>query len=1199
MMDFFISYNSADRQWAEWIAWQLEGAGYTTIIQAWDFLPGQNFVGWMQLATTVAERTVAVLSKSYLAAKFTHPEWAAAFAKDPTGEKGTLLPVRVRDCDLTGLLNQIVYIDLIGLTEEQAKGALLERVRPLFDGAPPRTEPVKSANRTKPLIPPSFPLSAPLSVEVPNNLPHRHDKFIGREREISAIRQRLMEAPLLTLTGAGGVGKSRLAEQIAGTLLDEYPDGVWLVKLGPLEDPVLVPQAVASVQGLPEEPNRPLMNTLKDYLQTKHQLLILDNCEHLKAACADLAERLLNDCPYLRIIATSREPLGHLWEYLWPVPPLTPPDPKDLPPLDELKQNEAISLFEDRARKKQPKFRLTSNNSSAVAQICHRVSGVPYAIELAAARIRDLVTAENINDQLAASGILSLLRVEAVIEWSYNSLPEQGQTLFNRLSVFAGGWTLAAPQEVCADKDLRSKQFPGLHTQLVNKSLVFGESFKGEARYRLLQIGQEYGEERLRASGEETVIRDRHAEYYLKIAETSEQELISSDQGIWLERLDRDYNNLRTALAWIQGRPAMAEAGLRMAGALPQFWLIRGYLSEGRSILEELLGMDTGVSLSVRAKAIYAAGWLAWGQWEHKRAAAFYEESLSLYREVGDVKGIAWSLHDLGTVARDQGELPRAKELLEQGLKLFREAGDERGVAWTLHNLGLVARMEGEYARATELYKASLASFRKRADVWGIAWSLHDLGLVATDQGEFQRAASLYEESEVLFQKLGDRRGIAWSRYIMGAVERFRGNYQRATSLYEESRLLFQKMSDRRGIAWSLHKLGNLARDQGDCERANALLNRSLTTFEELDDQRGIAWTKLNLGMVAGLQSNYKKAVSLYEECIAVFKKRSDALGVSRAAHELANVAKEVGDYQRAKVYYEESLALFRKLGYKCDVAWVLHDLGSIATYQSDYEQAKKCLNASLEEFKKLDDRRGVAYTLQGLGKVARFRNEYDQARLFFEESLSITRGLDDKRGLAWLLHELGGLAKYQGDFERAKAVYEESLELFRSFNDRRAIAWTSRNLGSVARLENDYKRAVTFCEESLAIFRELSEKRGIAASLYDLGNVAKEQGDYRRAKDYLRESVSLFDQLGDKRGAASALQDLAIVTKEQGDYARSAHLLGAAEQLRGATGGASAAEQVTYGRCLVVLQTELGPADFAAAWSEGQAMSIDGLLAG
>lgn len=1194
MKDFFISYNNADRPWAEWIAWQLEEAGYTTIIQAWDFLAGSNFVQWMNLATSLTERTIAVLSKSYLAARFTHPEWGAAFSKDPLGKKSALLPVRVNDCEPTGLLGSIIHIDLIGRTEEEAKTVLLGMIHPLFAGTPPHSEPVKSVNRAKPLIPPIFPLPHIHPVETPNNLVRGHNSFIGREGMINSIRQLLHETPLLTLTGAGGVGKSRLAKEIAASVMDEYLDGVWLVKLGALADPTLVAQAVASVQGLPEEPNRPLKSTLKDYMQTKHQLLVLDNCERLKSACADLAKSLVDDCPHLRIIATSREPLGFLWESLQVVPPFSPPDPHNLPPLKDLKQNEAIRLFEDRASKKRPEFKVTNKNALAVANICRRLDGLPYAIEIAAARIRDLVTAENIDRQLTASGS-SILSLEETIEWSYNSLDDLGRTLFNRLSAFAGGWTHEAAQEVCSDKKLTPAQILLLHSSLVDKSLVFGEEHGGEARYRLLQTSQEYGVEKLKASGEETEIRNQHADYYLTRAEDAELGLMGSEQGSWLALLDADHDNLRAALAWNLAQPARTEAGLRLAGALPQFWLIRGHLREGRSALEELLKAKSRASKLIRAKAIYAAGWLSWGQWEHKQAADFYEESLKLYQEEEDTGGIAWSLHDLGNVARDQGRRARARRLLERSLKLFRQIKDERGVAWSLHNLGQVARLKGEYARATNLYAESESLFDKLKDSWGRAWSLHDQGHVAKAQGDYQRATSLYEESEELFRTLGDRRGIAWSRYNLGSLAQYQCDYKRAASLYEESQSVFQKLGDKRGVAWSRFKLGCVARSQGDYGQASALINNSLSLFQELNHPRGIAETTLNLGKLAQLQGDYKRATSLYGESIERFKKQADNPGMAHAIQDLGTIAKEQGDYQEALSCYEQSLELARKIGDKYRVGWLLHDLGAVAIYQCDYERAKEYLKESLDLFKKLQDKRGTAWALHDLGRIARYQDHYDQAQTSFEQSLVIFKEVGDKRGVAWLLHDLGGVAKYKGDYERAVEYLEESLGLFQELKDTRAIAWSARTLGSVARLQKDYKEAKKRCDESLTLFRDLNEKRGIAAALYDLGCMAKEQGNCCLARKHLTESLSLFKELGDKRSIISIIDHLGGVAKEQGRDEAAVTLLSAAETQRKALGAyLSHDERAIYDHTLAALRTDLAQHRFTTAYERGQAMSLE-----
>jgi predicted ATPase/class 3 adenylate cyclase/Tfp pilus assembly protein PilF len=754
---------------------------------------------------------------------------------------------------------------------------------------------------------------------------------------------------LVTLLGPGGCGKTRLALQVAADLLDAYRDGVWQVELAALTDPTLVPQAVASAVGVREEPGRPLSATLIEYFQPRQLLLVLDNCEHLVAASAALVHELLRTCPRLRVLATSREVLGVPGEMGWRVPSLSLPEERKgsaqrpVPGArsgpgtghralgtESLMACEAPRLFIERARSSQPQFALTEENARAVVQICRRLDGLPLAIELAAARVRLLPVeqiAARLDDRfrLLSAGSRTLLprqqTLRALIDWSYDLLSEPERAFWRRLSVFAGGFMLEAAEAVCSDEvdssqltvdsgkenlsslstvncQLSTFEILDLLTSLVDKSLVLAEEPSAESwdvdvepRYRLLETIRQYGAELLQDAAEETALRERHAAYYLRFAEEAETHLRGAEQRAWLERLETEHANLRAALAWWteQGK---TEAGLRMAGALWRFWTVRGYLAEGRARLAELLTRAPSASEDaaspVRAKALHGAGALAWSQGDYPAARAFYQESLTVWRELGDHRGAAASLSNLGTVATEQGDYEAALSLYEESLAIYRELQDPRGIALSLNNMGLISYHRGDDARARELYEESLQIKRTLGDEHGIANSLTNLGHVAARQGDHAAARALYEESLERRRELGDRGGIALTLRELGNVAYCSGDLAAAQAFYEESLEIEQELGNRRGIATALGSLGMVALSHGEHAQARTLYQESLGLYREVGDQSEIAECLEGLAGVAGAQGEAVRAARLFgaadalREAVGVPREPADPTGVAR-----------------------------------------------------------------------------------------------------------------------------------------------------------------------------------------------------------------------------------------------------------------------------------------------------------------------------
>jgi predicted ATPase/class 3 adenylate cyclase len=642
----------------------------------------------------------------------------------------------------------------------------------------------------------------------PNNLPLQPTPLVGREREVAEVTQRLSASGtrLLTLTGPGGTGKTRLALQAAVELLEEFKEGTFFVSLAALTDPELVTSAIAAPLGVVEAADRSLEEGIKEYLREKKFLLVLDNFEQVLEG-AQLVGQLLAACPALKVLATSRIPLGLYGEREYPVPPLSLPDPEQLPSLQSLTQYEAVRLFVERAQDARSDFSVTNENAPAVAEICARLDGLPLAIELAAARVKVLgpqKMLDRLSDRLKllARGARDLPErqrtLRATMEWSHALLQEDEKVLFARLSVFAGGRTLEGIEAVCdAQGDLPVDVLDGVES-LVDKSLLREEEGPGgEPRFVMLETVHEYAREKLEESGEAEELRRLHARYFLALAEEAEPELKGPRQYEWLERLEAEHDNIRAALSWVLEEGEI-ELGLRLAGALRRFWHVRGYFDEGRRWLEQALTKDSRASASSRAKALDAVGGLA----------------------------------------HDQGDIDRAEAAAQEGLKLSARADTESGrVASFRRTLGISAEREGDYERATELYEESLALYREAEDTWGIAASLLSLANVLVAREEHERAKELYREALILSRESGDPDQFATGLANLGYEHLLEGDHEQATVLNEEAARLYRDRGSRGGLVYALDNLAWAALERGDHERARVLHEETLALCRELGDK--------------------------------------------------------------------------------------------------------------------------------------------------------------------------------------------------------------------------------------------------------------------------------------------------------------------------------------------------------------------------
>jgi predicted ATPase/DNA-binding winged helix-turn-helix (wHTH) protein len=662
-----------------------------------------------------------------------------------------------------------------------------------------------------------------------HNLPFQLTSFVGREQEIAQLEQFVAANRLVTLTGTGGAGKTRLAIEVASRLTDAFPDGVWLVELAALSDPRLVPQAVAKVLELKEQPMRPVLETLGDYLASKKLLLVLDNVEHLLDASVRMVNEILRRCRDVVVLATSRERLGTAGEFAYRVPSLTVPGPGNNFAPEALLAYESVRLFVERARLLRPHFSLTPESGSSLASICHHLDGIPLAIELAAGRLRSM-SLEEVNrrlDQrfgLLAGGSRTALprqrTLRAMIDWSYDLLREPEKLFLQRLSVFAGGWTLAAAEEVCAGESIEHLDVLDLLTSLVDKSLVVPEQGDALMRCRLLETVRQYARDRLEDAGGNAAVRARHRDYYLALAEEADPKLRSAEQAEWLRRLEAEHENLRAGLEWGL-EETESKGALRLCGALQRFWWTHGHLSEGRWWCTRIL-CKAGAEKRTweRAYVLNAAGVLAYHQGDYPAAKALHEESLVIRRELGDRPGIAASLGNLGNVAFNQGDYPAATALQEQSLAIRRELGDRYGIATTLNNLGAVAINQGNYPATRAVLGEGLAINRELGNPHGIALSLSNLGHVALNEGDDPTAKALLQEGLAIRRELGDRFGIAMSLNNLGLVALNQSDYTTARALLGESLANRQELGDQFGIPASLEGLAAVVASQRDSLRA-------------------------------------------------------------------------------------------------------------------------------------------------------------------------------------------------------------------------------------------------------------------------------------------------------------------------------------------------------------------------------------------
>lgn len=770
--------------------------------------------------------------------------------------------------------------------------------------------------------------------------------LVGRTDEVQTVCALLQgdDLRLLTITGPGGVGKTRIALAVAARVGEDFPDGLWFVPFAAVRDPALAASAIAQAIGVREHVGQTVVAALHARLRSLAALLVLDNFEQLTAAATTIAD-LLAACPRLRVLITSRAALRIYGEHEYPLSPLLVPNPDGDAQI--VARSAAVELFRQRAAAVRPGFAISPANAASVAAICAALDGLPLAIELAAARTRLFAPADLLTRLTAATGDARLTiltggardaprrqqTMRDTIAWSYDLLSPAEQRLFRRLAVFIGGWTLDAAAAICGDGDAMT--FEDGIAVLIDQSLVrTQEGATGEVRFAMLETIRAFGWQQLMARDDAMTVRERHGDWFLAFAEQAQAELTGPQQVTWIVRLMEEHDNLRAALTTARERGAIA-LGLRLGIALAPFWNRHGHYSEGRAWLETFLpGAETAADGSplLLARALNATGMLAAAQGETERAQAMHTRARHLAGEVGDIAEQATAIMHLGRTAEMRGEFDQSVALLADAIAHYRQIGDERGVAAALIALGTAQRRQGGYGQARATYEESLALYRRQGDQRGVAQSLFNLGTTAYHLNELARAVTLLGQGMAVYQEMDEKPGVAICLGNLGLVAWKQQDYPRAMALQEQALAIQREIGNKRGMANDLNNLGLIANRLGDLARAEELHTESLDLRREMGDIWGISMSLNNLGSVAAAHGDHPRAIALCEEGLALRRAHGHQQGIAESTYHLGLIVQQYGDRVRAVALFRESLSIYRAMRASTHIAGCLIALGDLAS---------------------------------------------------------------------------------------------------------------------------------------------------------------------------------------------------------------------------------------------------------------------------
>jgi predicted ATPase/DNA-binding SARP family transcriptional activator len=801
-----------------------------------------------------------------------------------------------------------------------------------------------------------------------HNLPIPLTSFVGRDRELAEVGRLLDRSRLLTLVGAGGAGKTRLGIEAARRRLDSCPDGVWLVELAGLGDAELVAAATASALGLTLPSQRLDVEGLAAQLAESRALLVLDNCEHLVAACAALAERLLGACPQLRILATSREPLRVPGEVTWRVPSMALPSAGPSVEPTELDSFESVLLFHERARDVAPSFELNDDNAAAVAEICRRLDGMPLALELAAARVASLSPpqiADRLGDSLAVltAGSRSALdrqqTLRATVNWSHDLLTDPERAQFRRLAVFAGGFTLEGAEAVTAGDGVTQPEVVDLVGRLVDKSLVAA----GGYRYRLLEPMRQYAFERLVDAGEAAVFEARHHDFYLLLAQSADPECAEAGAMSHPDRLEVEHDNLRAALEWaLHADPAGA---LRLAVHMWPMWMAASHFKEGSRRLEAALAAAPDPT-ELRAEALRAASGLDIRLGRTGRSTRMGDERVAIFRQLGDQRGVAHALDELGVYEYMAGRYGEAERHFAESYALAEELGDRKTAAAALHSGAVLAQCRGDFDGARQALLDSLARLREiPEDDDGPFFRVHTPGLFVAPEGPGGAPRMYFEETAQLFRRVDARRAVGYLLAGLGDVARSQGLRDLARERLDESLAHFREAGDPMGTAFALGRLGNLAGARGEYELGREWLEEGLVLRRGLGDRREAGMTLGNLGVLAARAGDLDRGQALVAEALALFEETDDAPGQMGMRLGLGNIAADAGEPERARDLLEAARTRADDQRLFWCAGWATLRLAELAIAGGNAEEGAELADAALDRLRPLGDRWGVARGLE------------------------------------------------------------------------------------------------------------------------------------------------------------------------------------------------------------------------------------------